>query len=159
MNTMSDLINCLKKGLCLLSAGSIDDYNTMTIGWATFGIVWSKNVCIVYVKPNRYTYEFMEKNDYFSLSFFDDSYKNEMLYLGTKSGRDCDKVKDCNFNPYSIDEFNAVSFKEAKYTIVCKKIYNDDFDDALLEEIKKRYYINEPFHRFYIGEIMKETNF
>lgn len=158
MNTMNDLINSLKKGLCLVTAGSIDDFNTMTIGWATFGCVWSRNVCIVYVKPNRYTYQFMEKNDFFTVSFYDETYKKEMSYLGSRSGRDCDKVKDCNFNPVSIDKFNTVSFKEAKYTIVCKKIYFDDLDNGVLEEIEKRYYGNEPYHRFYIGEIYMETN-
>ena len=69
MSTMNNIYEPLKKGLCLVTAGNIKDFNTMTIGWATFGCVWSRNVCIVYVKPNRYTYQFMEKNDYFTVSF------------------------------------------------------------------------------------------
>lgn len=156
MSTMNNIYEPLKKGLCLVTAGNIKDFNTMTIGWGTIGCLWSKPVFIAYVKPIRYTYEFMEKNDFFTISFYDEKYRKEMGYLGSKSGRDTDKVNDVKFNPVEIKEYNTVSFKEAKHTIVCKKIYFDDFNDSVLESIKDRYYKDEPYHRFYIGEIVSE---
>ena len=156
MNTMNNIYEPLKRGLCLITAGNINDFNTMTIGWGTIGCLWSKPVFIAYVKQNRYTFEFTENNEYFTISFYDEKYRKEMGYLGSKSGRDTDKVKDVNFHPVSIEGIDAVSFIEAKHTIVCKKIYCDDFNDSVLNEIKERYYKDEPYHRFYIGEIILE---
>ena len=53
----------------LLTAGDKTGCNTMTIGWGQNGLVWGLPVCTVYVRPERYTYEFMEENEYFTLSF------------------------------------------------------------------------------------------
>lgn len=66
---------------CLLTAGNINDYNTMTIGWGMIGTIWRKKTFIVYVKPTRYTYDFMEKNDYFTISFYKNEFHNQMVYL------------------------------------------------------------------------------
>ena len=74
MNTMNNIYEPLKKGLCLITAGNINDFNTMTIGWGTIGCLWSKPVFIAYVKQNRYTFEFTEKNEYFTISFYDEKY-------------------------------------------------------------------------------------
>ena len=156
MNTMNNIYEPLKKGMCLLTAGSINNYNTMTIGWGTIGVLWSKPVFIVYVKPIRYTYEFMESAEYFTVSFYDDIYKKEIAYLGTKSGRNTNKVFDVDFHPVEIEGYAAVSFKEAKHTIICKKIYSDIFNDSVLDGIKDKYYKDEPYHKFYIGEIVLE---
>lgn len=156
MNTMNNIYEPLKKGLSLVTAGNIKNFNTMTIGWGTIGCLWSKPVFIVYVKPIRYTYNFMEENEFFTVSFYDELYKKEMGYLGTRSGKDTDKVKDVGFHPIAVEGLDAVTFEEAKHTIVCKKIYFDDFNDSVLEDIKSKYYKDEPYHRFYIGEIIKE---
>ena len=83
----------MKKG-SLITAGTMDKYNTMTIGWGVTGVLWGKNVFIAYVRPSRYTYQFMENNDYFTISYYDDSYKSEIAFLGKASGRDIDKVKE-----------------------------------------------------------------
>ena len=137
----------------LLSAGSVDKFNTMTIGWATIGYIWGKNVLTCYVRPSRHTYLFTESNDYFTVAFFDESFKKTLNYLGAKSGRDEDKVKKCDLNVMEID--NSISFKEARLTIVCKKIYHQDLDPAQIpDEVKARYYPKGDFHRFYIGEVI-----
>lgn len=143
----------IKKG-CLLTAGTIDNFNTMTIGWGMVGTIWRKDVFIVYVKPSRYTYDFIESNDYFTVSFYDKNYNSALAYLGTKSGRDCNKVEDVKFHPVKVE--NSVSFKEAKMTILCKKCYYTDLnEDAIPEEAKDRYYNDNCIHRVYYGEIMK----
>lgn len=156
------MINELKidemiKDGCLLTSGSINDYNTMTIGWGMIGTIWRKKTFIVYVKPTRYTYNYMENNDYFTVTFFKEKYKEEMVYLGTKSGRDTNKVKDVNFHPLEID--NGVTFKEAYCTILCKKYYYTDIDkNNIPEEAVDRYYKDNSLHRVYYGEIIKILN-
>ena len=142
---------------CLLTSGSINDFNTMTIGWGMIGTIWRKKTFIVYVKPTRYTYNYMENNDYFTVTFFKEKYKEEMVYLGTKSGRDTNKVKDVNFHPLEID--NGVTFKEAYCTILCKKYYYTVIDkNNIPEEAVDRYYKDNSLHRVYYGEIIKILN-
>ena len=143
----------IKEG-CLVTAGDINHYNTMTIGWGMIGTIWRKNTFIVYVKPCRYTYEFMENNEYFTISFYKERYKNEMVYLGTKSGRDEDKVKNAKFHPIELED--SVTFKEAYLTLVCKKYYYQDIDYSIVpEDARDRYYSDNCMHRAYYGEIVK----
>jgi flavin reductase (DIM6/NTAB) family NADH-FMN oxidoreductase RutF len=52
----------------LLTAGDKTGLNTMTIGWCQLGRLWNLPVCTVYVRPERYTYQFMESHDYFTVS-------------------------------------------------------------------------------------------
>ena len=134
-----------------------DDFNTMTISWCGFGTIWNKPVVTVYVKPIRYTYKFMEDNDFFTVSFYDDKYKKDLLTLGTKSGRDSDKISLTSLNPLYLD--NSVSFEEANVTLVCKKIYYQDLNLELIKEnlsndIYNRFYGEDPVHRMYIGEVV-----
>ena len=156
------MINELKiddmiKDGCLLTAGNIDDFNTMTIGWGMIGTIWRKKTFIVYVKPCRYTYEYMENNEYFTVSFYKEKYKEAMAYLGTKSGKDTNKVNDVKFHP--IVYGNSVSFKEAYCTIVCKKYYYTDIDqNHVPEEAIDRYYKDNCLHRVYYGEIISIVN-
>ena len=149
--------NDLDKNYALLTAGSKDYFNTMTISWGGFGTIWNKPVVTVYVKPIRYTYKFMEDNDFFTVSFYDDKYKKDLLTLGTKSGRDSDKISLTSLNPLYLD--NSVSFEEANVTLVCKKIYYQDLNLELIKEnlsndIYNRFYGDDPVHRMYIGEVV-----
>lgn len=142
----------IAKDAALLTAGTLNSFNTMTIGWAHIGIIWGKETVTVYVRPSRYTYKFMEENDFFTVSFYDSSYKKALDILGTKSGRDSDKVKEVGFHPIELN--NSVSFSEARVSFVLKKIFHQDLDATLIsEDIKKRYYGDNSFHRVYIGEI------
>lgn len=142
----------MTKDAALVTAGSINNFNTMTIGWAHLGIVWGKETLVVYVRPSRYTYKFMEENEYFTVSFFDKTHKKALGFLGTKSGRDLDKVKEVNFHPIEVN--NSVTFQEARVTFVLEKIYHQDLDSSVInEDIKNKYYGDNCFHRIYIGEI------
>ena len=139
---------------CLVTAGDFSNYNTMAIGWGMVGTIWRKKTFIVYVKPCRYTYQFMENNEYFTISFYDKKYKKEIGYLGTKSGRDCNKVEDVGFHPIEVQ--NSITFEEAKYTIICKKYYYTDINkDNVPSEDINRYYLTEDVHRVYYGEIIE----
>lgn len=142
----------------LLTVGEKEKFNTMTISWGGLGTIWNKPVVTVYVKPIRYTYEFMENNEYFTISFYDKEYRKDLGILGSKSGRDMDKVSLTKLTPEFLD--NATSFKEAKLTIVCKKIYFQDLDinnintDSVPQSEVDRFYKTEPVHRMYIGEVI-----
>lgn len=154
MNNFNDI---LRKG-AILSSGTIDDFNSMTIGWGASGVVYREDVFICFVKKNRYTYEFTSKFDHFVISFFSDEYKNVLAYMGTKSGRDNDKVNDLGLHPFDIDGV-GVGFKEAYANILCKVIYFDEMNlDNLGEEIVNRYYTVDPPHVMYIGKIEKVIN-
>ncbi len=137
----------------LVTAGVRGDYNTMTIGWGGLGTLWGRPAATVYVKKNRYTHEFMEKNDWFTVSFFPAAYKKALGYLGSHSGRDEDKVAAAGLTPVYPDQ--AVTFREASVTLLCRKIYAHDFDvSAVPADVAEDYYQAEPPHTIYIGEVV-----
>lgn len=139
----------------LITAGTSDAFNTMTASWGGLGVLWNKNVATIYIRPQRYTYEFTEKNDTFTLSFFTEDYKKELGFCGKHSGRDCDKVKECGLSAIEVD--GSMAFSEAKLILVCKKLYHDDIKPENLydDSIDKANYPNKDYHRMYIGEIIK----
>ena len=144
------------KKWALLTAGTPDSFNTMTISWGGFGTLWSKPVTTVYVKPVRYTYEFMEKNEYFTVSFFPEEYKKDLALLGSKSGRDGDKLALTSLTPVELE--HGIGFREAELTVICRKIYRQDLDGGQIPaEAAERYYQTEPVHRMYIGEVLAIT--
>lgn len=148
-----NIFKIVGKDSALLTAGTLDGFNCMTIGWATIGVLWSRNVLVCFVRPSRYTYEFMEKSDVFTVSFYDESYRDKLAYLGTHSGRDADKVKKCRLTPISTGE--GVTFAEARLTFVCKKLYHQDLDAGQIPDVvKARHYPKGDYHRVYVGEII-----
>ncbi|MBE6888123.1 MAG: hypothetical protein E7484_06905 [Ruminococcaceae bacterium] len=137
----------------LVTAGNMDSYNTMTIAWGGLGTLWSKPVATVYVKPCRYTHQFIENSDYFTVSFFDEEYKKALGVLGSKSGRDGDKVAEVGFEAVPCGE--SITFKQAKLTLLCKKIYRHDMDTSVMPQKEiDTYYIDEAPHTIFIGEIV-----
>lgn len=149
-----NFIKMLSEDWALLTAGTIDNFNTMTVSWGGIGELWNKDVGFVFVRPQRYTYEFIENNNYFSLSFFGGEYKKELGLCGSKSGRDIDKMDATGFIP--VDLGNTVDFEQAKITVVMKKLaYQDMKPDGFLDESIMKNYANNDFHRIYVGEIVK----
>ncbi|MBR5190961.1 MAG: flavin reductase family protein [Clostridia bacterium] len=151
-----NFVKMINNDWALLTAGKENDFNTMTVSWGGIGELWNKDVCFVFVRPQRYTYEFMEKNDYFSLSFFGGEYKKELGVCGSKSGRDIDKIAETGFSPIDLGE--SVGFEQAKVNIVLKKLaYQDMKPDGFIDETIMNNYANNDFHRVYVGEIVKVT--
>ena len=142
----------------LLTAGdfSTNHFNTMTVGWGSFGTMWTKPYASVVVRPNRYTYEFMEKYDTFTLTQFSPKYKKALALLGAKSGRDGDKIKETNLTPIASHSIASPTFAEASLSIECKKMYFDDFkpENFLDQTIHDRYPLKD-YHRIYYGEILE----
>ncbi len=151
-----NFVKMISNDWALLTAGKSDNFNTMTVSWGGIGELWNKDVCFVFVRPQRYTYEFMEKNDYFSLSFFGGEHKKELGICGSKSGRDIDKIQETGFIPVDLGE--AVGFEQAKVNVVLKKLaYQDIKPDGFVDETIMGNYANNDFHRVYVGEIVKVT--
>lgn len=143
----------LGKEGALILVGNKEKHNNMTIGWATSGILWSKQVVISYVKPTRYTYSFCNEFDTFTICYFDN--QNEILKeCGTKSGRDVNKDELCSLHVVELD--GEIAYSEASLVITCKKIYQDDFkkDNFLDMSIYEKRYMDDLPHRFYVGEVI-----
>lgn len=117
----------LKDTWALVTAGNKDALNTMTVSWGGVGELWGKDVATIYIRPQRYTEEFLNSNDHFTLTFFPQEMKSQIHSVcGSKSGRDIDKIKECNITP-CFDE-NAPYFEEAKLVLVCKKLAKSAFN-------------------------------
>ena len=137
----------------LVTAGDMNRFNTMTISWGGMGTLWGKSVVTVYIKPIRYTYEFMEAGELFTVSFYPPEYRKDLDVLGTLSGRDGDKVAKTALTPIPCG--GAVTFREAHTTLLCRKLYSQDLDPARIpEEAMRVFYKNEPPHRMYIAEVL-----
>ena len=142
---------------CLLTAGDYarEKFNTMTIGWGALGTMWSRPFAFVAVRHTRYTYEFMQQYDSFTISAFPEEYQDALSYLGSHSGRDGDKIAEAGLTPEPSTSVQAPSFKEAEIVIECRKTYADDLNPAhFLDETIYMHYPNRDFHRIYYGQIL-----
>ncbi len=139
----------------LITGGDRKGYNMMTASWGGAGVLWQKHVTFCFVRPERYTRLFMDRGDYYTLSFYDEKYRDMLFLCGSKSGRDMDKAKEAGLHPCCAD-CGAVYFEEAALVLVCKKIYFDDFkpEHFLVPEISE-VYENGNYHRMYIGEVVE----
>jgi flavin reductase (DIM6/NTAB) family NADH-FMN oxidoreductase RutF len=138
----------------LVTAGSHSDFNTMTASWGGFGILWNKPVAFVVIRPQRYTYEFINRSEFFTLSFFPPSFKKALQYCGSYSGRNKDKPKETGLTPLSVNE-DSVAFQEASLIMVCRRLYTDHLkkENFLDPEIIRKNYPGADFHQLTIGEI------
>ncbi len=142
------------KDWALLSAGDGTKSNTMTISWGGLGTIWNKSVAYVFVRESRYTKQFIDKFDNFSVSFLDESYRDALSICGTVSGKDCDKWKESGLTP--VEKCGTVYPKEANRVLICKKlsavkISKDTFIDP---SIDVQNYKDKDYHTMYIGEVI-----
>ncbi|MBG0784938.1 MAG: flavin reductase family protein [Anaerolineaceae bacterium] len=141
----------------LLSSGdfSTGHFNTMTIGWGALGTMWSRPFAFVAVRHSRFTYEFIEQYDAFTLSILPAEYREAINLLGTQSGRDGDKIAKSGLTPEAAQVVAAPVFAEAEIVIECKNIYANDLDPAKIPaDVLHKHYPNGDFHRIYYGEIV-----
>lgn len=138
----------------LITSGDESGFNTMTASWGGLGVLWNKNVSFSFVRPQRYTFEFMEKYDYYTLSFYPDEYKSALALCGSKSGRNVDKVEQTGLTPNFSEK--SVYFDEASLVLVCRKLHSQFLDPGCFvdEEIEENYPEND-YHKLYVGEIVK----
>lgn len=140
----------------LISSGKKEHFNVMTASWGGTGFLWGKPVAFVFIRPQRYTFEFTETNDCLSLSFFDvEKYRKALTFCGKYSGRDTDKVKACDLTA-CFTENGTPCYEEASLILEGKKLYADFLkpeafvDPALID----RWYAAGDYHKMYVVEIV-----
>ncbi len=139
----------------LLAAGGAEKCNAMTVSWGSLGVLWNKPVATVYVRPTRYTLEFLDREASFSLCVFDEQYRAALSYCGSHSGRDGDKIKAAGLTPLFGGAVPV--FQEAKTVFVCKKLYRQNFDPAcfLDKSLDAANYPKKDYHIMFVGSIEK----
>lgn len=143
----------------LITAGDRAQCNTMTASWGGLGVLWGHPVATTYIRPQRYTKEFVDREKHFSLSFYGEEYRKALGLCGSKSGRDIDKVKETGFTvEYGFGD--TPYFAEAELVLICEKLYADElkpekFIDRATDE---RCYPEKDWHTFYIGKIVEVLN-
>ena len=153
MEFTTDVFSIFAKKWALLTAGKKDKFNSMTVSWGGLGTLWGKDVATVYVRSTRCTHEFMDDNEYFTLSFFPEDKKDILGIFGSKSGRDIDKM---NYEGLTaVEAGESITYKEAEITLVCKKLYMQSQDlDKMPKDIVDAFYADAAPHDMYIGEIV-----
>ena len=144
----------INKDWMLITAGNQDKHNTMTASWGGVGELWGKYVSTIYIRPQRYTLEFVEREDFYSLCFFGPEYRQALSLCGSKSGRDVDKDKETGLTP-CFDQA-APYYEQARLVFICRKLYKQDMtEEAFLDKsLLDKWYDND-LHRMFIGEIVK----
>lgn len=138
----------------LITAGRVNDLNTMTASWGGLGCMWNVPVAAAVVRPTRYTYEFLEREPYFSLSFPDSGSRRAMQICGRQSGRDGNKIAEAGLTP--VYDAAAPYFAEAELVLICRKLYTSDLQpERFLDETIHTHYAENDYHRMYLGEITK----
>lgn len=138
----------------LITAGTQEAFNTMTASWGGLGVLWERKVAFCFIRPTRYTYEFVEKSERFTLSFFEEKYRKALEFCGSHSGRDTDKIKGAGLTP--VKEGGFVYFNEARLVLACKKLYFQDISpERFLDPKIESLYPKKDYHRMYVAEIVK----
>ena len=139
----------------LITAGNEEKCNTMTASWGGVGIMWGKPTATAYIRDSRYTKEFVDREDYFTLAFFGEEHREALNLCGRVSGRDEDKIKEAGLTPYYVD--GTVAFEEAKMIFVCKKVYVQRMgeENFVEKENLDKWYADKDMHNMYMGEIKK----
>ena len=148
-----NIISAIADEWMLISAGDSNGYNMMTASWGFMGEMWGADTCIAMIRPQRFTMEFVDRNDYFALSFYGDN-KEIHKICGSKSGREVDKTALTGLTPVFDD--NTVYFEQARIVIICKKQYVGEITESgFTDSAPLKWYENKDFHKMIFGIIEK----
>ena len=137
----------------LVTAGDREKFNTMTVSWGGLGTIWGGPAATVYIRKSRYTHEFMEANDIFTVSFYPEQYRKVLGVLGAKSGRDMDKMNASGLTPKFLEK--GITFEEAEATLICRKLFCQPMpEENIPQEILSQYYKDHDIHDMFIGEVI-----
>ena len=151
------ILDLIARQWMLVTAGTWEGFNTMTASWGGVGHLWNKDVAFVFVRPERYTHGFIEREERLTLSFYPEECRGALQLCGTKSGRDCDKVKEAGLTPVELAS-GAMTFKEARLTLECRKLFKSEMleQDFIDKEILRQCYGRKGgLHTIYVAEIEK----
>lgn len=137
----------------LVTAGDESGWNTMTASWGFAGVMWGKNTFTTVVRPQRYTKEFIDKSEYFTISFFSEEQRSVLKFCGSHSGREFDKAKETGLTPVFFD--GVTSFEQASMVLVCKKAYVQPMTGECMidKEDDAKWFADKDYHVQYIGTI------
>lgn len=154
MEFTTEIFSQFDKKWALLTAGDKENFNTMTVSWGGLGTIWGKPVATVYVRTSRYTHDFMDNNEYFTVSFYPEDCKKVLGVLGSKSGRDMDKIHDSGLTAKELSQ--SVTFEEAEVTFVCRKLFRQRLEkENMVPEVAKQFYDGDALHDMFIGEVVE----
>ncbi|MDR1629647.1 MAG: flavin reductase [Oscillospiraceae bacterium] len=138
----------------ILTAGTPEAHNSMTVSWGLLGELWAKHVAVAFIRPHRHTFTFAQQSDYFSLSFYDAQYKPELGVFGKKSGRDTNKYEETGINALTDGEW--VYTEKAKLVLLCKKMAVQELQPGgFLDPSIESCYPMKDYHKIFVGEIVK----
>lgn len=139
----------------LVTAGTQEKCGTMTASWGGIGVIWGHPAATVYIRPQRYTKQFIDREDYFTLAFFKEEQKDILKYCGSKTGWEVDKVAECNLTVNTTGQ-GALYFDEAELVLVCRKRYHQVMDESAMPiDVKEKFFPQQDYHTMYIGEIVE----
>jgi flavin reductase (DIM6/NTAB) family NADH-FMN oxidoreductase RutF len=141
----------------LVTAGTREKFNTMTASWGGIGWLWNKPVAFVFVRPERYTYEFTERENRMTLSFLGEAGRDALKFCGSNSGRNTDKMAATGLTPCQL-ESGAVAFEQARLILDCRKLFKASMQetDFIDKEVLSKWYSANPggsLHDVYVVEI------
>jgi flavin reductase (DIM6/NTAB) family NADH-FMN oxidoreductase RutF len=139
----------------LLTAGTPDNFNTMTCSWGAMGVIWNVPSVTAYVRTSRHTFGYLEGGNTFTISVFPEEYRKALSFCGSHSGRDTDKIAETGLTPVTL--CGAPAFAEAKLVLVCEKMYSQmlsasEFADA---SVIDAFYSKDAMHKMYIGRVLE----
>lgn len=149
-----NVFEAIGKQWMLITAGG-EKANTMTASWGGMGVLWGKNVVYIFIRPQRYTKEFLDSENTFSLSFLGEEYRKQLQYLGKVSGRNEDKIKVSELTLSR--EGDTPYFEEAQAVLICNKLYAQELkpDCFIAKGEDETWYPQKDYHTMYVGEITK----
>lgn len=135
-----DYVDKLSNNWMLVTAGTPEDLGTMTISWGGNGFIWKKDVIFMVIRESRNTLNYLKEHQTFSLTLFDDTYRDKLTFCGRNSGRDVNKVAQCHLTPLYYGNEQTPYFDEAHTTIICRQLYRtlmteDDFIGGAASEL------------------------
>lgn len=155
----SDIFSLFADQWFLLSAGSVTDgaFNTMTVSWGFMGTMWGKPMVISMVRPQRYTMEYLDNYDSFTLCGFGAEQRAALGLLGRLSGRDSDKITQSGLTPIPAAKVDAPAFAEAELVIECRKqaLSHLKGPDFLNKKLIREFYPERDFHKMVFGEVVR----
>jgi flavin reductase (DIM6/NTAB) family NADH-FMN oxidoreductase RutF len=141
------------KGGALVSAGTKAKANTMTVSWGGFGVLWGKNVVFIFIRDSRYTKEFIDNSEFFSVSFLGNEYKESIDLCGNYSGRDVDKMSKAGL---TWNYKHSIPFiDEGNFILICHKLSATELShESFIAPDIKDWYADGDMHTMYVAEIM-----
>ena len=154
-NFQENAFEMIGKDWLLITAEKDGKVNTMTASWGGVGVLWNKKVAYIFIRPQRYTKEFVDFSDRLSVCVLPNSYRKELSYLGNVSGKDEDKISNANLKVQKYED--VTYFDEARLTLICRKLYAQDLkEECFIEkDIIDKWYPEKDYHTMYVVEIEK----